>query len=428
MGGTRDRRRTTTYARMAYGSRARTSNVVGIGVAVALLLQAMPAAGSAEPAIDYLTLASGAVPVHVSGAGATKGATVSQALQVVDGNPVGFSVVSRATDETDVEFVYELPALTSFSRFAVPNVLETPSPSQTFFRHVEVHGTTVGADSGFVLLASATLETHASKGMVSELAIHATPPVRWVKVRLFGGIQMTNPAMFLEFSEIIGNGSQAAVPMSEAFAGKWRARGAKIDLQQAGPIVSGCYDANGDLTGTVSGRILQATGAERTTGVKSAFVLAVTEDGAIRGVRSTNGAPFRLFEAAAAPAGTVALCKDAAPAKLGCGSVIHGIAFAYDSAELRPESEPVLAELYRGLQAETKAAIVIEGHTSSEGTTEYNQALSERRAAAVRADLLRRGLAAERLRAVGIGEARPIAPNDDDSGRSINRRVEIHCS
>lgn len=157
-------------------------------------------------------------------------------------------------------------------------------------------------------------------------------------------------------------------------------------------------------------------------------MLAVAEDGGIRGVRSTNGAPFRLYEAAAAPAGAAAVCKDPAPARLGCGSVIHGIEFAYDSAELRPAAEPVLAELFRGLQAEASAAIVIEGHTSSEGSTEYNQALSERRAAAVRADLLRRGLSADRLRAVGIGEARPIAPNDDESGRAINRRVEIHCS
>lgn len=402
------------------------ASVVLLGVAVALTT--MPAARATEPAIDYLTLANGAVPVHVGGAGTAQGATVSHALLVVDGSSGKFSVVNRATDETDVEFVYELPALTTFTRFAVPDVLETPSPSQTFFRHVEVFGTTSGADSGFVLLASGTLETHAGKGMVSELAIHASPPVRWVKVRLVGGIEMTNPAMFLEFSEIIGNGSQEVVPMSDGFTGKWRARGIKVDLQQTGPVVSGCYDANGDLTGTVTGRILRATGVERTTGVKSAFVLAVADDGGVRGVRSTNGAPFRIYEAAAAPAGTVAICKDPAPASLGCGSVIHGIEFAYDSAELRPSAEPVLAELFRGLQSETSAAIVIEGHTSSEGSTEYNQALSERRAAAVRADLLRRGLSEERLRAVGVGEARPIAPNDDESGRAINRRVEIHCS
>lgn len=413
-------------ARIASGRIASPAFIGVIGVAVVLMT--MPAAGETEPAVDYLTLANGAVPVHVGGAGATKGATLSHALQVVDGNSVGFSVANRATDETDVEFVYELPALTTFTRFAVPNVLETPSPSQTFFRNVEVHGTTTAADSGFVLLASGTLETHARKDMVSELTLHASQPVRWVKVRLVGGIQMTNPAMFLEFSEVIGNGSQAAVPMSEGFTGKWRARGIKLDLQQSGPVVSGCYDANGDFTGTVTGSILRATGVERTTGVKSAFVLALADDGGVRGVRSTNGAPFRLYEAAVAPAGTVAVCKDPAPAKLGCGSVVHGIEFAYDSADLRSDSEPVLAELFRGLQSESTAAIVIEGHTSSEGSTEYNQALSERRAAAVRADLLRRGLPAERLRAVGIGEARPIAPNDDESGRAINRRVEIHCS
>jgi outer membrane protein OmpA-like peptidoglycan-associated protein len=70
---------------------------------------------------------------------------------------------------------------------------------------------------------------------------------------------------------------------------------------------------------------------------------------------------------------------------------------------------------------------VIEGHTSSEGEDDYNLRLSERRAEAVVGDLVRRGLDRDRLRGVGIGERRPIAPNTDESGRSINRRVEIKC-
>lgn len=206
-------------------------SAAGALVAAAIATASLPAAGATEAAVDYLTLASGAVPVRVAGAGAAKGATLSHALEAVDGNPVNFSVVNRATDATDVEFVYELPAPTTFTRFAVPDVLETPSPSQTFFRDVEVYGTAASADSGFVLLASATLATHAGKGTVSELTVHASPSVRWVKVRLVGGIRMDSPTMFLEFSEIIGNGRQEPVPMSEAFAGKWRARGIKLDLK-----------------------------------------------------------------------------------------------------------------------------------------------------------------------------------------------------
>ena len=55
------------------------------------------------------------------------------------------------------------------------------------------------------------------------------------------------------------------------------------------------------------------------------------------------------------------------------------------------------------------------------------QAGDERRAQAVVADLIGRGLASQRLSAVGIGERRPIATNNDESGRSLNRRVEVKC-
>jgi OOP family OmpA-OmpF porin len=106
---------------------------------------------------------------------------------------------------------------------------------------------------------------------------------------------------------------------------------------------------------------------------------------------------------------------------------VHGIRFDFDSAELRPESTTILGQLFAGLSGEAASRIIIEGHTSSEGTAGYNQQLSERRAAAVRQDLVSRGLAAERVEAVGIGEVRPIASNRDENGRSLNRRVEIHC-
>ena len=83
--------------------------------------------------------------------------------------------------------------------------------------------------------------------------------------------------------------------------------------------------------------------------------------------------------------------------------------------------------LHDGLRNDASTAVVLEGHTSSEGTDAYNLALSQRRAQAVVADLVRRGIPSARLSAAGIGEARPIATNDDESGRSLNRRVEVHC-
>jgi outer membrane protein OmpA-like peptidoglycan-associated protein len=214
--------------------------------------------------------------------------------------------------------------------------------------------------------------------------------------------------------------------MAESFDGAWRGRGLRLRLAQNGPVVSGCYDEAGVLSGTVTGNLLKATGIDRGDQVLSLFILAVTSDGLLRGVSSTNGAPFRLIEAPPAAAEAVG-CDDPPPPALGCGAIVHGIQFELDSADLRPGSDRILESLSEGLKDEDSASVTIEGHTSSEGTEIYNQTLSERRAAAVRADLIRRGVPASRLHAAGAGESRPLAANDDESGRAINRRVEVHC-
>jgi OmpA-OmpF porin, OOP family len=268
---------------------------------------------------------------------------------------------------------------------------------------------------------------HEGKGEVSELAVAAQIPVRWVKLRLIGGIDLPNGDGFLEFSEIIGNGTQDSAELATGFDGVWKQGANVIALSQEGAVVSGCYYPSGDLKGTVGGSILKASGTDRTSGVPTQFILSLMPDGGLRGVQSANGAPFRLYTVPPAKPGTDAGCN-VPEATLGCGSVIQGIGFDYDSAVIRPDAEPVLVALFEGLAGDPSAAIRIEGHTSSEGSDDYNLALSERRAQSVVDDLIRRGIDAARLSAAGIGEARPIADNSNESGRAMNRRVEIVCS
>ena len=378
-------------------------------------------------AIDYLTFAQGAVPISIGGAGANLGATFEHAVKNIDGNPGHFSFISKADSATDTEFIYELPALTTFERFAVTDVNETPSPSQTFTKDVEVFGSTAGPGGGWELLASATLETHEARGLVTEIPVVSTTPVRWVKVRLVGGIEILTEQSFFEFSEIIGNGSQETPDLADYFGGIWDPPGPPIELKQDGATVTGCYDRNATLNGTVTGNILRARGIAPDDSVITFFILGVVGDSLLRGVRSTNGGPFRLYTGPAAPEGTTTDCSEVPEPVLGCGSIIHGINFDFDSATIRPDSEPVLAKLFDGLQADADATIVIEGHTSSEGSDTYNQTLSERRAQSVVDDLVRRGLDAGRITAAGKGEAESIASNADESGRSLNRRVEVEC-
>jgi outer membrane protein OmpA-like peptidoglycan-associated protein len=376
--------------------------------------------------VDYMSFAQGVVPLTVSGEGAELGAGFEEAVRAIDGDANGYTLTSKPGAGGETVFVYALPAATTFDRFAIPNVLETPSPGETFVRRVEIHGST-GPDAAWQPLAAGTLTTHASKGQVTELAVTSRAAVRRVQVTVSGGIEMARPTMFVEFSELVGNGQQEVVPLDTRFAGTWRQTGFALELEQRGPLVSGCYDRTGELSGTVSGNVLRATGVGRDDGVRSAFVLVIAPDGAIRGVRSTNGAPFRLWTGPPAPVGTAAGCKPTPAPAVGCGSILHGIGFDYDSATIRPESTPVLAELYAGLSEDAAASIVIEGHTSSEGSDVYNQSLSERRAKSVVDDLVRRGIPASRLSASGVGEARPLADNDTEAGRVLNRRVEVRC-
>lgn len=110
------------------------------------------------------------------------------------------------------------------------------------------------------------------------------------------------------------------------------------------------------------------------------------------------------------------------------GKAIVYVNFEFDRAELRPDAKPVIDQVYALLKEDPKLALSIEGHTDDRGPAAYNQALSERRAEAVRAALLARGLGddgATRLTAAGRGASQPIADNATDEGRAKNRRVEL---
>jgi len=106
-------------------------------------------------------------------------------------------------------------------------------------------------------------------------------------------------------------------------------------------------------------------------------------------------------------------------------AAVYGIEFDTAKATLRPESEAVLAQVAALLKSEPDWKMKIEGHTDSTGTKQGNQALSQQRAAAVVAWLVKDGIAASRLTAVGMGDTQPIADNTTDAGRARNRRVEL---
>jgi OOP family OmpA-OmpF porin len=104
----------------------------------------------------------------------------------------------------------------------------------------------------------------------------------------------------------------------------------------------------------------------------------------------------------------------------------QGILFETGKATLKPESRPVLKEIAAALKQHADLKILIEGHTDNVGTPASNLALSDARAAAVKAALVAdHGAAGDRITTKGLGDTKPSLPNTTANGRAQNRRVEI---
>ena len=99
--------------------------------------------------------------------------------------------------------------------------------------------------------------------------------------------------------------------------------------------------------------------------------------------------------------------------------------FDFDRYTLRPDALRILDEAISAMQANPTLRLEIEGHTCNIGTAEYNLALGERRAGAVRDYLVSRGINADRLHTVSYGEERPKFDNSREETRRLNRRAAL---
>ena len=133
-------------------------------------------------------------------------------------------------------------------------------------------------------------------------------------------------------------------------------------------------------------------------------------------------APAPAYVAPPAPA-PVAVAPEPAPAPRKL--VLEGVNFDFDESVIRPEDQANIDKDIATLEQWGKVNIEVAGHTDSRGSDEYNMTLSQQRADAVRNHLIKKGIEADRLTAVGYGESQPVADNATDEGRFKNRRVEL---
>ena len=104
---------------------------------------------------------------------------------------------------------------------------------------------------------------------------------------------------------------------------------------------------------------------------------------------------------------------------------LYGLRFDTDQATIQADAQPLLDDIAKALGNFPEWGLRIVGHTDATGDAEKNAALSLERANAIKAALVERGIDAARLDTAGAGQLRPVASNDTDEGRALNRRVEL---
>ena len=152
-------------------------------------------------------------------------------------------------------------------------------------------------------------------------------------------------------------------------------------------------------------------------------------DGAIvaRPAAAPAPAPAPAPAARPAPAPAPAPAAAPAPAPAAASKVTYAADafFDFDKAVLKPEGKAKLDDLTSKVKDINLEVIIAVGHTDSVGADAYNQGLSVKRAEAVKAYLVSKGIEGNRVYTEGKGEAQPVADNKTKEGRAKNRRVEI---
>ena len=109
-------------------------------------------------------------------------------------------------------------------------------------------------------------------------------------------------------------------------------------------------------------------------------------------------------------------------------AVLKPIYFEYNKSNIRPEYQPVLENISKWMAKNNESQLLVEGHCDERGTDEYNLALGERRALAVRRYLIALGVSSDRVHTISYGEEKPAVHGSDEAAWSKNRRAEFKVS
>jgi outer membrane protein OmpA-like peptidoglycan-associated protein len=241
---------------------------------------------------------------------------------------------------------------------------------------------------------------------------------------------------FTEIAEIELFGARAGTTPAPQVAGDFKTQYGPMRFVVEGDEVYGCYDYKdgGDIFGSLAGRNARVTWVEFMSGKarQGNATFAVTADGAaLFGVWYENGQLKGTWEGPRTTRDKGAKCtprkKDGQfeTLKKSGRLVLYGIRFDSNSDVPRQESAATIDAVAGFMKQEVTLRLLIEGHTDATNTDAYNLDLSQRRAQAVVAALVKRGVDAARLKPQGFGRTKPVADNESAQGRALNRRVEV---
>ena len=300
-------------------------------------------------------------------------------------------------------------------------------------KDVDVSVSDMSATAGFTSIVTASLQSDADNQRVP---LSKPGTGRWIKITIKTNHGDPDYSELMEFRAF---GTQmTSTPMPTNLSGTYHSGAyGNFHLQQDGAALTGCYEHN---TGLVQG------GAEST--LMRLTWHEVDRSGPAIMVLKRDGKSFEGWWAEKDSSDwhpnwdlkkiseTVGSCPNWNP-KGASGNLVatelanggrvrlYGINFDVDSDHLRADAKPAVDQLVAALKANASWKVSIEGHTDATGNAAHNLQLSEQRAAAVKAALVGAGISADRLTTVGLGQTRPVAPNDTDAGRAQNRRVEV---
>lgn len=193
------------------------------------------------------------------------------------------------------------------------------------------------------------------------------------------------------------------------------------DTPEGTPVdAHGCAQGDQDQDGIADGQDRCPGGAAGAVDANGCPLEAVAEAPAAGADEDRDGVPDARDRCRRTPRG---FKVDPTGCLVQQASVLQGITFQVNSSYLMRDSEVLLLDVVQALKAQRNMKVVIQGHTCDLGDAKYNKWLSQRRANRVLEFLVRHGIEASRLLAVGYGEEQPMVPNDDERMRELNRRT-----